>query len=573
MPRRRRSPVAFTLAILVAGMLAGPVGAEPIPPLAPTGTPDAPEAALTNGQVRLATVTSGLSSPIGVVNAGDGTDRLFVVEQRGTVRVVQGSSLQNGLFLDLRGISGGLATGGERGLLGLAFHPSFESNRKLFVYYTRGGGGGNFGDIVIAELTANAARTSVSASSLDPIMTIEHSSQSNHNGGQLLFGPDGYLYVFTGDGGGGGDPDENGQDLNSRLGKTLRIDPDLNGGFDIPSGNPFVGETGLDEIWSLGLRNPWRASFDRETEQLWIADVGQGSWEEINREPPITGGRNYGWDCREGFEAYEGGCTGLTLTNPVAAYGHGSGDCSVTGGYVYRGDVFLDFVGQYVLGDFCTGKIWTLSAGAGSPSLQFHRDTTIQITSFGESEKGELYLTSYGGTLYRVVAPPFSDVTNASLIDHIMWIYYAGISTGCGGGRYCPDESVTRAEMAAFLSRALDLPATNEDFFTDDDSHPLEASINRVAAAGIAFGCTSTRYCPNNPVTRAQMASFIDRAFDLPSTTNDYFVDDEGLTHENAINRLARAGITGGCTDIRFCPDDATTRAQMAAFLHRAIGD
>ena len=217
--------------------------------------------------------------------------------------------------------------------------------------------------------------------------------------------------------------------------------------------------------------------------------------------------------------------------------------------------------------------MWTLQSGAGSPSLVFHRDTSALITSFGETEKGELYMTDHGGRLYRVVAPPYSDVTSHSLIDHIMWITYAGISTGCGGGKYCPNESVTRAEMAAFLDRALDLPATGEDFFTDDDSNPLEISINRVAAAGIASGCATNRYCPNRAVTRGEMATFIDRAFDLPGTSNDYFVDDESSTHENAINRLRKANITGGCTTTRFCPNDSTTRAEMAAFLHRAVGD
>jgi hypothetical protein len=240
---------------------------------------------------------------------------------------------------------------------------------------------------------------------------------------------------------------------------------------------------------------------------------------------------------------------------------------------VYRGGVFDDLAGQYVLGDYCSGSLWTLQAGAGSPTLQFHRDTSSLITSFGETEKGELYMTDHRGYLFRVVAPPYVDVTNHSLIDHIMWITYAGISTGCGNRFFCPNDAVTRAEMAAFLARALDLPGTAEDFFTDDDGHPLEISINRVAAAGITLGCATDRYCPENPVTRGEMASFIDRAFDLPATSNDYFSDDETSTHEGAINRLAKAGITGGCTATRFCPTASTTRAEMSAFLHRAIGD
>ena len=567
MRRYRRSPVSLFIAIIVLGLAATPTLAEPTPPQAA-----APEAstALTNGQLRITHVTGGLSAPVGVTNAGDGTNRLFVVEQRGTVRVVTNGVLQSGFFLDIRGAAGGFTNGGERGLLGLAFHPSFETNRKLFVYYTNGGG-----DLVIAEMTANAARTFASASTLDPILDpIEHSSQGNHNGGQLLFGPDSNLYIFTGDGGGGGDPDENAQDVNSLLGKVLRVSPNLNGSRTIPSDNPYVGVTGNDAIWDIGLRNPWRASFDRANGTLWIADVGQGDWEEINREPATSdGGVNYGWDRCEGAHVFEGPgpCTGgAPLTGPIAEYANGA-NCAVTGGFVYRGGVFPDMAGQYVLGDYCSGRLWTLQSGAGSPSLQFHRDTSANITSFGEAENGELYMTDHGGSLYRVVAPPYTDVADHSLIDHIMWITNEGISTGCGGGEYCPNDAVTRAEMAAFLSRALDLPATGEDFFNDDNGHPLEISINRVAAAGIASGCAANRYCPNSPVTRAQMASFLDRAFDFPATGNDYFSDDEGSTHEDAINRLRAANITGGCTATTYCPQASTTRAQMAAFLHRAM--
>jgi glucose/arabinose dehydrogenase len=566
--RYRRSPVSLLAALILIGQIATPTLAQPAPP-----RPEAPEAttALATGQLRITHVTSGLVAPVGVVNAGDDSNRLFIVEQRGTVRVFSGNSLQPGFFLDIRGVAGGFTNGGERGLLSIAFHPEFETNHKLFAYYTEDGG-----DLIIAELTANMANTSVSAGTAVEVIRIEHSSQGNHNGGQLLFGPDGMLYIFTGDGGGSGDPDENGQDLNATLGKVLRIEPNLSGGFNTPSDNPFDGATpGNDAIWDYGMRNPWRASFDRANGTLWIADVGQGTWEEINREPATSeGGVNYGWDCREGPDPFEStGCAGETFTSPVAWYGHGGGNCSVTGGYVYRGGVFDDLAGHYVLGDYCSGRLWTLPSGAGSPALVLHRDTSVNVTSFGESEKGELYMTDHRGALYRVVAPPYSDVTDHSLIDHIMWITYEGISTGCGGGKYCPNNAVSRAQMAAFLSRALDLPPTSEDFFTDDDGHPLEVSINRVAEAGITLGCGPNLYCPNAPVTRGEMASFIDRAFDLPATGEDFFTDDETSTHEAAINRLREAGITGGCTATTFCPTASTTRAEMAAFLHRAIGD
>lgn len=280
------------LALLLWAARPAVVNADPVPV---EHVSAAAPASLAAGQLDLREVATGLSSPLGIVNAGDGTDRLFILEKRGTVRVFANGTLQAGTFVDLRGAAGGLTTDGERGLLGLAFDPAFATNRTLFVYYTDGGG-----DIVIGQLTANAAGTSVDAASLQPVLRIEHSARSNHNGGQLSFGPDGFLYAFVGDGGGGGDPDENAQDPESLLGKALRLAPDLDGGYGIPPGNPYAGVDGRDEIWAIGLRNPWRASFDRQTDALWIADVGQGSWEEINRDPSNAAGRNYGWDCREG---------------------------------------------------------------------------------------------------------------------------------------------------------------------------------------------------------------------------------------------------------------------------------
>ncbi len=448
-------------AILIAGVLlgamAGPVTAHEAAPAAEQPTASA---AVTAGQVDIQLVVSGLSSPIGVVNAGDGTNRLFVVQQGGTVRVVSNNRLVAGNFLDIRSISAGLTTGGERGLLGLAFHPSFETNHKLFAYFTNGSGA-----LVIAEFTANSANTSVNVATYDPLLSIPH-ARSNHNGGQLLFGPDGYLYIFTGDGGGGGDPDENGQDANELLGKVLRIAPNLTGGYTTPS-NPYPGV-----VWDIGLRNPWRASFDRATDSLWIADVGQGSYEEINREPAASGGRNYGWDCREGKHAFSDpspglGCPSSGLTDPVAEYTHASGNCSVTGGFVYRGTLQEDFIGQYVLGDYCSGRMWTMAANG--TSLLFQRDTGALISSFGEAETGEIYMTDHAGRLYRVVAPPFTDITNSPFFNEILWIYYEGITGGCGGGRYCPNATVTREQMASFLARALHLPGTSTDFFTDDN--------------------------------------------------------------------------------------------------------
>ncbi len=565
----RRLPL-IVIAVLLLGLWTPAALAAPVVP-----GPAAPQetAALASGQLNIALVASGLSSPLGIVNAGDGTNRLFVIEKRGTVRVVSsGGTLQPGFFLDLRNVAGGITTTSERGLLGLAFHPSFESNRKLFVFYTNGGG-----DLVIAEMTANASRTSASTSTLDPIFSapIEHSANGNHNGGLLLFGPDNNLYIFIGDGGGQGDPNNTAQDIDVRLGKILRVTPDLEGGADIPADNPYVGEAGSDVVWARGLRNPWRASFDRDTDLLWIADVGQVTWEEVNRVSN-TPGLNFGWSRCEGKHDFKGpgpcGTSSGGLTAPIAEYGHTGGNCAITGGYVYRGDVFTDLQGQYIAGDFCSGRIWTI--GASSSSLVLRRDTSAQISSFGEAENGEIYMTDYGtGRLYRVVAPPYTDVVTSKFIDDITWLADQGITAGCTPTTFCPDGLVTRGQMATFLVRALHLPATGTDYFADDEGSIHEANINRLRAAGITLGCSATRFCPAGLVTRAQMATFLVRAFELPATGTDYFSDDNTNKHEANINRLRAAGITYGCGGTNFCPNGIVTRGQMAAFLHRAADE
>jgi glucose/arabinose dehydrogenase len=547
------------LALLLAGVLTAPASANPAPA---AERPQPASAALRVGQVDFRLVTSGFTSPVGITNAGDGTNRLFVVQQNGIVRVVINGRIQSGAFLDVRSVAGGFSTGGERGLLGLAFHPSFESNRKVYAYYTDG-----TGDVVIAEFTANAARTSVSAATRAVLFDIDHSTYSNHNGGQLAFGPDGYLYIFTGDGGGSGDPLENAQNRNSLLGKVLRVSVSGNGSYGIPSDNPFVGTTGADQIWDYGLRNPWRASFDRANGTLWIADVGQGSYEEINRESASSpGGVNYGWDCREGKHTFEGGCTG---TDPIAEYTHAGGNCSVTGGHVYRGSLEPDLRGHYVLADYCSGRVWTIPSGG--TGLAFHRDTALNISSFGESESGELYAVDHGGgRLYQVVAPPFTDIASSQFYEDIKWAYATRVTTGCTPTRFCPNNTVTREQMASFLVRALQLPPASRDFFVDDETSVHEADINRVAAAGITTGCAANRYCPRATVTRQEMASFLVRAYRLPNTTADFFTDDERSIHERDINRLAASRITGGCGGTRYCPTQGVSRGQMTAFLHRA---
>ena len=526
--------------------------------------------ALTSGQLTIVRVTGGLSGPLGVTHAGDGSGRIFVVQRGGRVRVVKSRTLQPGYFLD---VGSRIVAGGEQGLLGLAFHPDFAANGYVYVYYTRA----SDGDIIVARLTSNAARTFAPLTSEKLLLRIEHSAHANHNGGAMAFGPDGYLYLGVGDGGGAGDPLGSGQDKESLLGKILRIDVDGTGSgpynnYAIPADNPFVGKAGLDSIWAYGLRNPWRIGFDRATGNLFIADVGQDRYEEVDREPASTaGGLNYGWNVMEGTHCYPSGdsCNKSGKILPVAQYDHSLG-CSITGGYVYRGS-HRDLQGQYVYGDFCSGRIWTMNETGTSETVR--RDTGLAISSFGESEGGELFVTDLNGSLYRVIAPEFSDIANSTFLDDIHWLFYEGITGGCGGGKFCPTASVTRVQMAQFLVRAFDYPPTDTNYFTDDNGITGESSINALRAAGITSGCAPTLFCPTRPVTRAQMAIFLDKALGLPPTGTDFFDDDDGKTGEASINRLAAAGITGGCGTRKYCPTASVTREQMAAFLHRALSN
>jgi len=358
---------------------------------------------LGTGRLTLSSVVSGLDQPLYVTNAGDGSGRLFLVERTGLVRVVSGGLLQPTAFLDLTTkIS---CCTGERGLLGLAFHPSFASNLRLFASYTD-----STGDVIVAEYTANAARTSASAATERVIVRISHRTYANHNGGWIGFGPDGYLYISTGDGGGSGDPLGSGQNKNSLLGKMLRIDVNGVQPYAIPPSNPFASGGGAKEVWAWGLRNPWRDSFDSERGDLYIGDVGQSAYEEIDRAGRGIGGQNYGWNVMEGFSCYNAtSCATSGKTLPIAAYAHGTGGsigCAVTGGYLYRGAAQPALQGQYILGDYCTGRIWTLYQDENVANLVAQGQFAVNISSFGEGENGEIYLTDLGGALYRVMVKP-----------------------------------------------------------------------------------------------------------------------------------------------------------------------
>ena len=343
-------------------------------------------------------VSSGLSSPIFVGNAHDGSNRLFIEEQGGIIRVLQPGASPPTVFLD---IHTKIVAGGEQGLLGLAFHPNYAANGRFFVYYTRTGDGA----IVIAEY-----KVSADPNIADPgetvLLTVAHPTNTNHNGGMLAFGPDGFLYIGVGDGGSANDPPNNAQNINVLLGKILRInvdqpDPIAGTSYSSPADNPFVNLDGRDEIYAFGWRNPWRFSFDRLTGQQWVADVGQSAREEV--DTPVVKGGNYGWKVFEGTVCTNPdpvlGCTG-NYVFPIFDYTHSGGRCSITGGYVYRGAQGALPAGTYVYGDYCSGEILAWDGTAQSLLL----DTTMNISSFGEDEQGELYVVNLGGTVSKILS-------------------------------------------------------------------------------------------------------------------------------------------------------------------------
>jgi glucose/arabinose dehydrogenase len=352
--------------------------------------------------VALRRVAGGLDQPVGIAQAGDGSGRLFLVEKPGHIRILQDGGLLDTPFLELVGQVG--SSGSEQGLLGLAFHPRYAENGLFFVNYTD-----RDGNTVVARFSRGSEANRADPGSQVVILRQEQPA-GNHNGGHLAFGPDGYLYVGLGDGGGAGDRYGNGQNGGTLLGAMLRLDVDGGQPYGIPPDNPFVIDPSVrDEIGAIGLRNPWRYSFDRLTGDLYIADVGQNLYEEVNFQPAssLNCGENYGWPIMEGRHCYpeDRSCRQEGLLLPVYEYDHSQG-CSVTGGYVYRGQAFPALQGIYFFGDYCSGRIWGLARdGAGEWQAAQVGQADVRLTSFGEDEAGELYLVDMsGGVLYQLVA-------------------------------------------------------------------------------------------------------------------------------------------------------------------------
>ena len=355
-------------------------------------------------KIGLTLVKGGLAGGIGLESAGDG--RLFVIEQGGRIVILSGGSVV-GTFLD---ISAKVSCCTERGLLGLAFHPQYASNGRFFVRYTNPAG-----NLVIAEFHVSSNPNKADPASEKILLTIPHPTYANHNGGRIKFGPDGYLYIGTGDGGSGGDPLNHGQGLATLLGKMLRIDVDHSSGstpYGIPASNPFTGQAGKrSEIWAYGLRNPYSFSFDRATGALWIGDVGQDLWEEVDRATAESGGGrgvNFGWNRLEGDHCYNppSGCNTAGITLPITEYTHGAGDsigCAIIGGFVYRGSANPELNGRYFFGDECSGRIWDIAAaGPSSQTPQFLLSSGLRIAGWGQDYLGELYVVALSGGVYRL---------------------------------------------------------------------------------------------------------------------------------------------------------------------------
>lgn len=364
------------------------------------GTATAPHVATAADPAALVLVTGGLTEPTAIANAGDGSGRLFITERAGKVRVLTGLTLQSTPFLDV----GPLITSAnpEQGLLGIAFHPQYETNGLFFVDYTN-----TNGDVVVARYNApSPSSNAANPLSGQVILTVAHPF-TNHNAGQLAFGPDGYLYIAMGDGGSAGDPGNRAQDVNSLLGKILRIDVDGALPYTVPVSNPLVGQPGLDEIWAMGLRNPWRFSFDRTTGDLFIGDAGQYTWEEADYQPAGDAVlHNYGWRLMEGNHCYNptSGCDPGGLTPPILEYQHNGSLCVIVGGYRYRGASSPLLSATYVYADYCAGQIFGAVQSGPTWSSSLLIDASFPVSTFGEDEDAELYVADYGGgALYRLV--------------------------------------------------------------------------------------------------------------------------------------------------------------------------
>jgi len=595
----RRGTILFVLTILWA---AGSVLIQARPITADTPKQDRPAAP---ASLQLDNILTTLSSPVFVTNAHDGSNRLFIVEQGGHIRVLQPGATATTDFLN---ITSSVLSGGERGLLGLAFHPYYKNTGRFFVYYTRQPDGA----IQIAEYHVSAADPNVADTTERIIITIPHPVNANHNGGTVVFGPDGYLYAGTGDGGSSNDPPSNAQNINVLLGKIIRLDIDHTNGpipYADPPDNPFVGVTGADEIYMVGMRNPYRFSFDRGgSHQLIIGDVGQDHWEEIDIGQL---GGNFGWRIYEGNHCTgndPGLCNPAGFVFPIAEYQHLSGRCSITGGYIYRGTRGIAAQGDYIFGDYCTGEIMKLHGGVQSTLLDL--PTNNVLSGFGEDELGELYIVRLNGSLDRLAESvvicltpinPMSQSFPASggmgtvVVDaapscpwsltnntpSLITVTSATSGSGYGFVTYTvsANSDTTLRSGTISINGQLFTVAQGAAFADVPTTHLFYTEIGKLSGRGVTVGAGNGNFLPDQPVTRQEMAAFVIRAlgdFDPPTPATQRYMD---VPPENIfyafIDEMAVRGITVGCDQdgLFYCPGDPVTREQMAAFILRAVGE
>lgn len=398
--------IFLVVALVITVVLIKIIDSRQIPEPAPTSTDTTSGVTPLNLEdISLRYVVGGLSAPTDIVSSGlDGDQRLFVAEQIGKIRILDQATgkLSAKVFLD---ISSRVINEGEMGLLGFTFDPRLSSRPFVYVNYVHPTATGR--ETIIARYELNADQTKADASSEVVLLRINQ-TYTNHNAGDLAFGPDGFLYVPLGDGGSSGDPQNRAQNPGVMLGKILRLDVSKGNKYSVPDGNPFIDdEDYLPEIWSLGWRNPWRISFDRTSGDMWVGDVGQNAAEEINHEPAATPGRNYGWRCFEAARDYnKTGCQNKSeYTFPVAQYSHVKDSCnSITGGFVYRGQQYKQLDGYYFYADYCTGNLYTLNSEEATFTARLFKNTSLNISTFGESSSGELFLAdAKSGTIYQLI--------------------------------------------------------------------------------------------------------------------------------------------------------------------------
>jgi len=592
------------LAVCAAAVLSGAAVAQPSITLTPLGA---------GGTV---------AAPLHVASPHDGSGRIFVVSQEGVIKIFQNGAYLATPFLDISSL---VTYNDEQGLLSMDFHPDYADNGWFYVYYVD-----NLttpGSVTIARYSVSSDPNVADPGSAQIILVIPNPFDDTHRGGRLEFGPDGYLYAGIGDSGGVGDPDNRAQNTSSLFGKLIRIDVNGTGAvpcgqtdpapYAVPPSNPFVGVAGAcEEIWAYGFRNPWRFSFDRSTNDLFIADVGEDAWEEIDLQPAgSSGGENYGWRLMEGDHCYDPptGCDDGTLTHPILEYAHSPSRCAVIGGFRYRGTLIPDLVGTYVYGDLCSGEVFGATQSGGTWSTVLLKDTTYVISGFGEDEAGELYLTGLTGLVYRFEQTPYPVPALTALSPSPILAGDPGVTlvaTGSGltaesvvrwNGVNRPTVFVSTSELHAAISPAdiasigtadvlvftpapgggtsatvvatIDLP-----FLDVPPGAFARAEIGAVFNAGVTAGCGLHVYCPTSAVTRAQMAVFLLKAslgsgYTPPPATGTVFADvDAGDFAAAWIEDLYGRGITGGCATnpLRYCPDSSVTRAQMAVFLLKA---